>query len=372
MNNSLEIFLHDQLQQLSSNNNLRKLVASENHGVMVRQDYTDYISFCSNDYLGIIADGSADFSGSAGAGASRLITGNNALYQQLEAEIAHAKHKPAALIFGSGYLANIGVISSLARKGDLILLDKLSHACMIDGAMLSGAKMMRFSHNNMAHLQQLLQLHRSQFNHCFVISETIFSMDGDLCPCQDLRTICDENQAWLLVDDAHGFGLPHIQAHLADIVIGTFSKAIGTYGGYVAGSEALKQYLINHARSFIFTTGLPEVILKATLHNLKQIATQPQKAQIIMDYERQITDALQLPTNNSPIIPIIIGSNEACLAAQQQLKAQGILVSAIRPPTVAINKARLRISLNAAHQPQHITQLINSLQRLMANNGHSS
>ncbi len=382
MNNDMDKYLQTKLQHLHAKHNHRKLAVSENNGVMIRYfadahldgkqlniSNKEYISFCSNDYLGVIAGVEAlphhQHNHKTGAGASRLISGNHTLYGKLEKTIATIKHKQSALIFGSGYLANIGVMTALMGAGDLILLDKLSHACMIDGAQLSKAKILRFAHNDMSHLNALLKKHRAQYKNCMIASETVFSMDGDLAPMVELRQICDENDAWLLVDDAHGFGLPHIQSHFADIIVGTFSKAIGTYGGYVAGSEVLRDYLVNTSRSFIFTTALPEIICAASLHNILLIQAQPWRAELILQYERQIMQKLGLSAQQSPIIPIIIGENQATIKAQQKLKDAGIMVSAIRPPTVAEGKSRLRISLNAAHTQQHIDALIIGLMNVL-------
>jgi 8-amino-7-oxononanoate synthase len=365
--NRLTAFLTHNTAQSKATGHHRQLQETHAQGVQVVQQGVPYLSFCSNDYLGLIADGITHLNASHnfGAGASRLITGNHPLCAHVESALARYKKKEAALLFGSGYLANIGCISALMGKGDLIVMDKLSHACMIDGSRLSGAEIVRFRHNDMAHLEALLMQHRAQFRHCLIATETIFSMDGDAAPLPDLRALSDIYDAWLLVDDAHGFGLPHVEAHLADIIVGTCSKAIGTYGGYVAGSAELRDYLVNHARSFMFTTALPEALCAATLHALEAIATQPERATRVMEYARQLCIALGREAPASPIIPIIIGENDKAAEAYTELKNQGILTSLIRPPTVPPRTARLRISLSAAHTSDHVEKLSKALTKML-------
>jgi 8-amino-7-oxononanoate synthase len=365
MNDSLECYLQNNLSALERGSLRRALPELRFDGVKLWQNGKEYISFASNDYLGVLADCTPPLSGKFGAGASRLVTGNHHIFAELERAVAGAKSKQAALVYGSGYLANIGAISGLMRDGDLIMLDKLSHACMIDGARLSKAEVKRYAHNNLEHLRQLLQKYRASYKHCLIATESIFSMDGDISPIAQLRGLVDEYDAWLLVDDAHGYGFKHLRLELADIVVGTFSKAVGTYGGYVVGSENLREFLINNSRSFMFTTALPEALCLASLHNIKMIEAQPERAEAVLEYEREICEALNLPIQNSPIIPIIIGDNAKMLQVGEHLKMAGLWVGMIRPPTVPNNTARLRISLSAAHSQAQIDYLIKCLKKTL-------
>jgi 8-amino-7-oxononanoate synthase len=367
MPTSFESFLNIHATHIREAHQWRELHETRQQGVMVTQQGQDYLSFCSNDYLGLAADmASLPDMAVCGAGASRAVTGNHPAYAKAEMAIAQMKRTEAALMFGSGYLANIGCITALMARGDLILLDRLSHACMIDGALLSGARVIRFLHNNMEHLHALLKQHRRAYRHCLILTETVFSMDGDRAPLSEIRLLANAYDAWMMTDDAHGFGLPEPTPNLADIQMGTCSKAVGTYGGYVAGSTTLKAHLINHARSWLFSTALPEAVCLATYHALQLMQQQPERAERVMRYATDVTQALGMPTAQSAIIPIILGSNEAVLHAQAVLKKQGILVSAIRPPTVAKGTARLRISLSAAHTERHIEQLIDGLRDVLA------
>jgi 8-amino-7-oxononanoate synthase len=359
--NSLEKYLQNNLSELQRQSLQRHLPELRLNGVRLWHDGKEYISFASNDYLGVLADSIPEPSGKFGAGASRLVVGNHQIFAELECAIAKVKGKQATLIYGSGYLANIGAISSLVGRGDLILLDKLSHACMIDGAMLSGAEIKRYAHNNLDHLRQLLQKYRGAYQNCLIATESIFSMDGDIAPIAQLRSLADEYEAWLLVDDAHGYGFKHLQVELADIVVGTFSKAVGTYGGYVAGSESLREFLVNNSRSFMFTTALPEALCVASLQNIQMIQAQPERAKTVLKYAAHVCGGLNLPHQNSPIIPIIIGDNAKMLQVGAQLKQAGLWVGMIRPPTVPNNSARLRISLSAAHSQAQINYLIEKL-----------
>lgn len=332
----------------------------------LRHNGRDYLHFSSNDYLGLrthpqvmrAAMAAVDVHG-AGAGASRLITGNHPAFEGLENALANHKKTESALVFGSGYLANIGTISALVGKGDLILADKLVHACMLDGAQLSGATLKRFAHNNPEHLSMLLAAQRGKYRHCLVLTESVFSMDGDVAPLAAIHDICTTHDAWLMVDDAHGIGF--MQPFKADIISGTLSKALGSYGGYVAGSATLREYLINHARSFIFATGLPASCAAAAEESLRILKAEPQRAQHVLSLAQTLSYTLGLPAAESAIIPIILGENEAATKAASALRDQGIWVQAIRPPTVPVGQARLRITLTAQHTPEHVHTVCQAL-----------
>ena len=318
------------------------------------------LNFASNNYLSLANHPeSTKFAAQYGygAGASRLVTGNHDLYNKLETKLAKHKQTQATCIFGSGYLANLGAITSLVGKGDLVIADKLVHACIIDGCQLSGATFKRFKHNDLADLKRILK-QRSQYKNCLVITESVFSMDGDLAPIKCLREICKSNNAWLMVDDAHGL---YDKTYDVDVLVGTFSKALGAYGGYVAGSKTLVQYLKNTARSLIYTTALPPNILAYVCKVLDCIDNRPRQA---LDNAQYFTNLLGLPPAQHCIIPIILGDEAKVLAAQAKLLEQGIIVGAIRPPTVPAGTARLRISISAAHSREDINKLTACLKGL--------
>jgi 8-amino-7-oxononanoate synthase len=328
-----------------------------------------YINFSSNDYLVlshhpdvIAAAREVAFSHGAGAGASRLITGNHPLYASLERRLAEHKNTEAALIFGSGMLANLGVIPALVDEKDVILADKLVHASMLDGAKLSGATLRRFGHNDMAHLKTLLTEHRGKFRHCLILSESVFSMDGDTAPLAELSALARESDAWLLIDDAHGLGIVGTPEDISvDIWIGTLSKSLGSYGGYVAGSRLLIDFLTTQARSLIYTTGLPPSVIAAADAALQIVEREPERGMLALEHAQRITHALGLPLAQSAIIPIIIGSNEQALKAAHALADKGFWVQAIRSPTVPNGTARLRITTSCAHTETQIDGLIAAL-----------
>ena len=353
---------HDEVLHLR-----RHAIPTITDGIVAQQDGVRYLSFCSNDYLGI-ATALASFPmriPAYGAGASRLITGSHPAYVALEKELADMKGTQAAWVFGNGYLACIGVIPALMTKGDVILMDRLSHACMIDGCVLSGARFLRYDHNDMAHLELLLKTHRAKYRHCLLLTETVFSMDGDRAPLQEMAALAERHECWLMSDDAHGFGLPAPIPNPAAIQMGTLSKAAGGYGGYVAGDQLLIDHFITHARTSLFSTALPQAVVDANMHGLHLMHTQPERAERVMHHAVRLCGALGMPAPQSAIIPIIIGENEAVLKVQAALKTRGILVSAIRSPSVPKGTARLRISLSAAHSKAHIEQLISGLQECL-------
>ncbi len=346
----------------------RQPISTFTDGVYVEQEGERTLSFCSNDYLGIAA-ALASFPTRAtayGAGASRLITGSAPAYAHLEKELATIKGTEAAWVFGSGYLASVGTIPALVTKGDLILMDRLSHACMIDGAVLSGARFLRYHHNDMEHLESLLKTHRTKYRHCLLMTETVFSMEGDRAPLAEMAALAGHYDGWLMSDDAHGFGLPSPFADPSSIRMGTLSKAAGGYGGYVAGDQLLIDHLVSHARSTLFSTALPPAVVEANRQGLHLLCTQPERGERVMRHASRLREMLGLLPGTSAIIPLIIGENEKALAAQAMLKRQGILVSAIRPPTVPKGTARLRISLSAAHTDAHIEKLAEALRAVLA------
>ena len=333
-------------------------------GVRVLCEGRELISFSCNDYLGLSQHNevkkaalSATEKYGTGAGASRLVTGNHPLYGELEQTLARYKGTPSSVIFGSGYLANLGTITALMGKNDLIIADKLSHACMIDAARLSGATLLRFAHNNLEHCEMLLQSHAHEHQHTLILTETVFSMDGDRAPVVALSTLAKKYGAWLLTDDAHGLGVLPKHNSPADIQMGTLSKGAGSYGGYVCGSEVLVDYLKTAARSFIYSTGLPPADIAASIAAINIIETDKTLGEKPLNNARLFTSLLGMEPAQSAIVPIIIGESEKALQASKMLEEKGFLVAAIRTPTVPEGTARLRIAFSALHEKSDIEAL---------------
>jgi 8-amino-7-oxononanoate synthase len=326
---------------------------------MVRRGGQTYVSFSCNDYLGlahhpavITAAREALECYGAGAAASRLVTGNHPVYTGLERLLAELKGTERALVFGSGYLANVGTIPALVRKNDLILADRLCHACMYDGARLSGAMLLRFAHNDLKACRRLLDEHRAGFERCLILTETVFGMDGDCAPVQELDELARAYDAWLMTDDAHGLGL--CVGNSADVQMGTLSKAAGSCGGYVCGSAELIGWLETSARSLLFTTGLPPASVAAAAAALRIIREDKDLVSKPLENARRFTSALGREPATSPIVPVIVGEPERALAASTMLETHGLLVVAIRPPTVPPGTARLRFTFSALHEVEPI------------------
>lgn len=338
--------------------------------VEVEQGGRRFVSFACNDYLGLRAHKAVIAAGQralaeygAGAGASRLVTGNHPLYGPLEAKLAAMKGAEAALVFGSGYLTNLGVIPALMGKGDVIFADKLVHACIIDAAQLSGARLIRFRHNDMAHLEALLKEHREESPNALIVTDHVFSMDGDVAPLAEIAGLAEKYEAWTMADDAHGMGIVPPAARM-DIWMGTLSKAVGGYGGYVAGSRQLIDFLITTARSFVFSTGLPPATCASALAALAVMEAEPQRGKRALQLAQRVTGAFGLPPAQSPIVPVMFGSAEAALAASEKLMEQGLLAVAIRPPTVPSGTARLRLAFSSQHTDAQVDALIAALREV--------
>ncbi len=340
----------------------------------------ELISFCCNDYLNLShhpevcrAAIQAIESYGAGAGASRLVTGNHPLYADLEARLARFKGTEAACVFGSGYLANIGIIPAFAGADDLIVVDELGHACMHAGARLSRATTRTFAHNDPDSCRALLAAERGKHRHCLVLTEGVFSMDGDLAPLPALSALAADFDAWLLVDDAHGFGVlgggRGSAAHWGDGVhvplqMGTLSKAAGTYGGYLCAARPVVDFLVNRARSFVYSTGLPPSVVASAIAALDIIARDPGLTETPVQKARLFTSLLGLPPAESCIVPVVLGDADDALAASESLLEAGFLVIAIRPPTVPEGTARLRFTFSAAHRDEDIARLVRCLDDL--------
>lgn len=358
---SVEAFAAARLKSLEADGLRRDLHPTDRkmNGMAVRGGRA-LISFCDNDYLGLstrpelaAAAAAAARAHGVGAGASRLVTGDNSLNRLLEARIAEVKGLPAARVFGSGYLANIGAIPVLVGPGDLIVMDELAHSCLHAGAKLSGAEIRLFAHNDAEEAARRLQDRQGR---ALVVTETVFSMDGDLAPLDALAAVCREHGAWLMTDDAHGFGIVD-DPNPAQIQMGTLSKAVGGYGGYVAGPAAFADLLTSRARSFVYTTGLPPPVLAAALAALDIMKAEPALRTACIDNARLFGSLLGRNDVNSAIVPVIFGDADRAMQASCRLAAEGFLVSAIRPPTVPAGTARLRFTFSATHKPDDIRRL---------------
>ncbi|MBI1272579.1 MAG: 8-amino-7-oxononanoate synthase [Alphaproteobacteria bacterium] len=376
MGGTIDDFARAKLASIAHHGLLRTIKDTDcAEGMAVTRGGERLISFCSNDYLGLAqnaevraaAKAAVDRYG-AGAGASRLVTGNHPLYDVLEEKLARLKGAEAACVFGSGYLANIGIIPCFAAAGDIILADELYHSCMERGARLSGAQTVLFAHNDTQDLARKLAEHRPAVRHALIITEGVFSMDGDLAPLPAIMELAAAHDAWLLTDDAHGFGVlgggrgsaahwnvkPHLQ-------MGTLSKAAGSYGGYVCGGGDVIAYIKNKARSLIYSTALPPATLGAAIKALELIEADAMLAQRALGNAKLFCSLAGLPVPQSTVVPVLYGAEEAALAASQRLEAQGFLVAAIRPPTVPRGTARLRLTFSATHAEGDIRRLAAAL-----------
>jgi 8-amino-7-oxononanoate synthase len=369
----LDDFARHRLARLDSLNLRRTLAVTARTGpAVVERGGQRLISFCCNDYLDLshhpdvcaAAKAAVDRWG-AGAGASRLVTGNHPLYGDLEERLCRIKGSEAACVFGSGYLANSGIIPALIGRRDLIVMDELCHACMHAGAKLSGARAVTFAHNDLADCRRVLAAERAAGERCLLLTETIFSMDGDRAPLAALSDLAAEFDCWLMTDDAHGLGVvkPDPAARVP-LQMGTLSKAVGVYGGYLCASAAVVELVKNRARSFIYTTGLPPAAVAAGIAALDVIANSPGLTEKPLIKARLFTRLMGLPEAESSIVPLVLGDETRALAASQALEEAGFLVAAIRPPTVPRGTARLRFTFAASHDDGDIERLVATLQGL--------
>jgi len=345
------------------------------------------LNFCSNDYLGLanhpevisaFKSGANKFG--VGSGSAHLVTGHLSVHHELEQQLAEFVKRPRALLFSTGYMANLGVVSALLSKNDCVYQDKLNHASLIDAAQLSTAKFKRYFHNDFSNLdKKLSESDSTAFK--LIVSDGVFSMDGDVVALDKMIAIAQKHKAAILIDDAHGLGvtgvtgrgtLEQFDATLDDvpILMGTLGKAFGTFGAFIAGSDTLIESLIQQARSYIYTTALPPALASATLASLKLVVNEQWRRDFLHERILQFKKgAAQLGLNLMPsdtaIQPLLIGSSELAIKISQSLEAQGILIPAIRPPTVPNNSARLRITLCANHTEEHINTLLSSLEQLL-------
>jgi len=340
-----------------------------------------YLSFCSNDYLGlanrpelIAAMQKAAGDSGVGSGASNLITGHHRYHDALEKQLAAFVELPAALLFSTGYMANIGVLGALAGRGDAIFADKLNHACLNDGAYFSHAEFQRYPHNDVAALEKLLQA--STAKHKLIAADAVFSMDGDIAPIPEYLALCEKYDAYLYLDDAHGFGvlgehgkgsLNHFKVKSPRIIMmATLGKAAGVAGAFVAGEQVVIDYLIQKAKSYVYSTPAPPALSATLSASVKLIE---QGDDLRANLNRSIAylknnlklNQWQLMDSDTPIQPLVVGGNKEALALSEYLQTCGILVPAIRPPTVPVGTARLRISLSAVHTLDDMKKLVEAI-----------
>lgn len=340
-----------------------------------------YLAFCSNDYLGLashplvieaLQQGAKKWG--VGGGASHLVIGHSEPHHQLEVELARWTKRARVLLFSTGYMANLAAVTTLVSKQDTILEDRLNHASLLDAGLLSGARFLRYQHNNIANLQ--LRLQRAQGD-TLIVTDGVFSMDGDLAELPAICQLAKQHKAWVMVDDAHGFGVLGengggiieqfgLTTDDVPVLVGTLGKAFGTAGAFIAGSEELIESLIQFARPYIYTTSQSPAIAAATLQSLQLIQQESWRREhlnkLIKLFREGATQlGLPLMASQTAIQPILIGTSEHAMQFSELLKQQQILVTAIRPPTVPAGAARLRVTLTAAHTEQHVERLLEAL-----------
>lgn len=379
MNASLDQYARGKLASLERAQLRRTAVVTTRDGIHAVRDGRRLISFSCNDYLNlsqhptvVAAALAAARDYGIGAGASRLVTGNHPLYAALENRLARLKGTEAACVFGSGYLANTGIIPALVGPDDLIVVDELSHACIHAGARLAGAKVCRYRHADPAQAAALLAAHRARHARALIATDGVFSMDGDLAPLRALAELAERFDAWLIADDAHGLGVVGGGRGCAfadgdpiavPLQMGTLSKAVGTYGGYVCASAPVVDLLRTRARTFIYSTGLPPPVIAAASAALDIIASEPGYVCEPLRKARNFARALELAEPQSAIVPLVLGEAETALAAARALEEEGFLVVAIRPPTVPPGTARLRVAFTAHHPDSEIERLATAVRR---------
>ena len=364
----------------------RRLVNDGPQQPVLTVDGQRLLSFCSNDYLGLanhprlvaaLRQG-ADLYG-LGSGASHLVSGHCRAHHDLEEALAAYTGQPRVLLFSTGYMANLAVVATLVQRHCVVYLDRLAHASLIDAARLSGAPLHRYAHTDNEALQRRLESDRPP--RAYIATDGVFSMDGDIAPLDRLLHCAQNHAAWLHIDDAHGLGvigpqgrgslaLYEIAAAEKLILVGTLGKAFGSFGAFVAGSEDLIETLIQQARPYIYTTALPPAVAHATLTSLQLVESESWRREYLHNLiERFRNGALErgLPVADSstPIQPIVIGDNERAMQASESLRSRGLLITAIRPPTVPAGTARLRITLSAGHKESDIDFLLDMLSEIL-------
>ena len=359
----------------------RVVQAADGRRVVI--DNKELLSFCSNDYLGLSqhteirkAFQEGINRHGVGSGAAHLISGHNNAHHQLEEELAEFVERPRALLFSTGYMANLGTVQALVGKSDAVFEDRLNHASLIDAGLNSGARFNRYQHSNIESLTSALD--KNEAAKKLIVSDGVFSMDGDVAALDQLAGCAKQFDAWLMVDDAHGLGVlgkqgrgtvNHFQldTQQVPILMATCGKAMGTFGAFVAGDEDLIEYLIQEARTYIYTTAFPPALAEATRKSISIIQQEEWRRdklkQLVAQFRQGATQlGLRITDSTTPIQPVILGDNEKTLSASKSLYENGILATAIRPPTVPANTARLRLTFNALHEPSDVELLLNHLE----------
>jgi 8-amino-7-oxononanoate synthase len=379
---SLDEFAVCKLEELDRAFLRRTLTESfRGEGPWIERDGRRLLSFSCNDYLNLSHHPALKSAATAaiaqygvGAGASRLVTGNHPLFRELEERLARLKATEAACVFGSGYLANAGIVPALAGAQDLIVIDELAHACLWAGTQLSRAQVLVFRHNDVAHAKALLSENRARVRNSLLVTDGVFSMDGDLAPLQELAALCAAFDTWLMTDDAHGLGVigngrgsafAAGGGALVPLQMGTLSKAIGGYGGYLCASRPVIDLMKTRARTLIYSTALPPAMAAAAIAALKIIESEPELTAKPLAKARAFTSRLGLSEAQSPIVPLVLGAPDAALQASNKLAEQGFLVTPIRPPTVPVGTARLRFAFTAMHPDEEIARLADAVRALI-------
>ena len=380
-----EDWIQQKLDEAATRGLTRQASVQAQTGGIIKENRKRILNFSGNDYLNLAhhphlierARTALEEYGT-GATASRLVSGTLPLHEELETRLAACKNQPAALLYGSGYLTSLGTIPHLVDRHDLIFADRLIHACMLDGARLSGAKLIRFKHNDPTDLQHRLEQHPANGRRRLILTESLFSMDGDLAPLPEIASLAANHNAMLMVDEAHAMGIfgptgsgrihEHNLQSATTLTMGTLSKALAGYGGYICGTALLRQHLIQTSRSFIYTTAPPPAQLGTALGALEILENEPNLGTRLLEKAAHFRKALQSHGLNtlqsaSQIIPIVIGDNHQAMHIAASLKEQDILVGAIRPPTVPEGTARLRISLTLAHTDDDIDRATRAIIR---------
>ena len=374
MNNKIISIYDKKLLKITNQSQKRHIVTTiRKKDSVVTRNKKKLISFSCNDYLGLSQNKEVIEAGikaikkyGVGSGASRLVSGNNLLYEKLEYLLASFKNGEAACVFGSGYLTNTGVIPSLTTNKDLLIFDELSHASTNIGIKLSSSKSMKFNHNDTNHVEELLKKHRKKYISCFILTEGVFSMDGDRGRIKELAYLANKYDASIMLDDAHGFGVlgdgrcsQYELNPVPEVLIqmGTLSKAIGSYGGFIVAPKTVVDLLHNKARSLIYTTALPPSILASAIKSLEIIKRNKSLVKKPYDNAKLFCKLADLPEPESSIVTIILKSENKAIDASKILEKNGYYISAIRPPTVPINTSRLRLTFSASHKKKDIISL---------------
>jgi 8-amino-7-oxononanoate synthase len=362
---SIDEFATRKLAEIERSDLRRALVPTARaEGIWVERNGRRLLSFSCNDYLGLAQHPALKEAAiqaikrhGVGAGASRLVTGNHPLYAELEDRLARWKGTAAACVFGSGYLTNAGIAQALLGSDDLILIDELAHSSLWTGARLSRATVLAFRHNDASQVADLLAEQRAKRGRALIVTESVFSMDGDRAPLRQLSQLAQRHDAWLMVDDAHDLDVGDPDSVEVALRIGTLSKALGGYGGYLCASQPVIELMRNRARTLIYSTGLPPAVVAAAMAALDVLARNPEICHVPIAKAQLFTRAAGLPEAASAIVPVIIGEAAAALEASRMLEQEGFLVVAIRPPTVPAGTARLRLAFNVHHPDAEVERL---------------